>query len=73
MTLDDLKADKALSFWLKEQIEKISERDILDAINDAELLLGALAGRFKIMTGAELYQDGLLSVPLIHCDSHTNL
>jgi hypothetical protein len=39
--------DSATTFWLKEQITQSKERDILDAINDAETLLLVLHNRFN--------------------------
>ena len=44
-----LLADPSTSFWLKEQIEKLPERDILDAAFDAELLPRVADKRFKTL------------------------
>ena len=37
--------DPAISFWLKEQIKASKNRDIVDTINDAVLLLKILNTR----------------------------
>ena len=41
--------DPSVSYWLKEQIRASKERDILDALCDAELLVAVLAEREKLM------------------------
>lgn len=46
----NLKDCPSTSFWLKQQLNVIGERDIVDALNDVETLLGVLNLRFKSMT-----------------------
>lgn len=70
MTEQNLINDPAVSYWLKDQINKISERDLLDAISDAELLLSVLAGRYRAAFGVELYAGDVFGVLDIKCDSH---
>jgi len=43
----ELLNDPTISFWLKDQIQKLSERDILDVARDAELLAKVADQRFK--------------------------
>ena len=42
--------DPSASRWLKEQINITSERDIVDAMSDAEALLMVLHARWNTMT-----------------------
>lgn len=42
--------DPSTSYWLREQIEKSKERDILDLLNDTESLVLILKARLKAMT-----------------------
>ena len=44
-TLEQIMADPATSFWLKEALQKAITRDLVDALNDAEVLLAVLQGR----------------------------
>ena len=39
--------DPSASTWLKSQINKSKERDPVDALNDAEVLVEVLAARLK--------------------------
>jgi hypothetical protein len=39
--------DKSTSRWLQEQVNKINQRDLCDAINDVEALLAVLNERFN--------------------------
>lgn len=39
--------DPAVSFWLKSQIQGLNKRDVLDALNDAELLVSICKKRFN--------------------------
>ena len=43
----ELIEDPSVSFWLKEQISKIGERDILDSLTDAEALVSLLNDRLQ--------------------------
>ncbi|AIW22497.1 hypothetical protein F0267_28295 [Vibrio coralliilyticus] len=38
-------ADPACSFWIKKQLEATKQRDPIDALNDAELLVAILKQR----------------------------
>ena len=38
MTTNDLLTDPCVSFWLKDAIKSLSNRDTLDALRDVELL-----------------------------------
>ena len=42
--------DPAMSYWLKEQIQGLGNRDIVDAINDIETLLGEANRRLSEIT-----------------------
>jgi len=42
---EDVLNDPAISFWLKEQIKKTKNRDVLDSLRDAELLVSLLEQR----------------------------
>lgn len=43
--------DPACSFWLKEALEKSLNRDPVDALNDAEILMAVLRGRLNALMG----------------------
>jgi hypothetical protein len=49
MSVDEqeLMENPAVSYWLKTAITNTKERDIVDALNDAELLLAILNARFS--------------------------
>jgi len=42
-------SDPSTSYWLRQQIKDSEERDILDALKDAELLAAILQKRFDHM------------------------
>ncbi len=44
-TEKQLLADFSVSFWLKKAIKETSQRDCLDSLRDAELLLSVLEQR----------------------------
>lgn len=48
-TTDDVLSDPAMSYWLKDAIKKSEQRDICDALNDAEFLVGYLRQKLEIM------------------------
>lgn len=70
MTENDLIADPSISYWLKEQLKNSAERDLLDAINDAEMLLSVLAGKYRERFGVELYAGGRFDIIDLKRDSH---
>lgn len=39
------------SRWLKEQLQATQERDVLDALCDAEVLVSCLKRRFELLAG----------------------
>jgi hypothetical protein len=41
----ELLADPTISFWFKKALKDLVERDLLDALNDAELLVAVLKRR----------------------------
>lgn len=47
----DLKANPAVSYWLKGAIEALENRDILDAVADAKLLSDIMQARYTALTG----------------------
>lgn len=49
MDIDKIVADPATSYWLKNQLQAIDQRDLVDQINDTEILLEALKQRFENM------------------------
>ncbi len=51
MRLDELKQNPAVSFWLKEALTKLENRDILDAVADAKILFDAMSERYTEVTG----------------------
>ena len=42
---DRVLADRSCSFWIKNQLEVTKQRDPVDALNDAELLVAILKQR----------------------------
>jgi len=38
LSYDSVLADPTVSYWLKERIEELKERDPVDALNDIEVL-----------------------------------
>ena len=42
MTKEETLADGSTSFWLRNAINSVERRDILDALNDAEALLALI-------------------------------
>ena len=42
--------DPSISYWLKNQIKRINERDVLDALNDTQILIDLLNSRFRSTT-----------------------
>lgn len=46
-TPEQILADPAASFWLKEALQKAITRDPVDALNDAEILTAVLQGRLN--------------------------
>lgn len=51
MTESDILNDPATSYWLKEQISVASNRDIVDFLADAELLVAVLKTRLEKQLG----------------------
>jgi hypothetical protein len=49
----ELLANPAISFWLKDQIRHINQRDVLDALRDAELWVELLQQRFNRQTNLQ--------------------
>ncbi|EKF9121552.1 hypothetical protein O1B25_003420 [Vibrio cholerae] len=45
-----LLSDPSTSNWLKEQLDLTKKRDLVDALNDAEVLVTVLESRLKIVT-----------------------
>lgn len=43
--------DPAISYWLKKAIVSALDRDLVDAVNDAELLLSVLSARLEEIQG----------------------
>lgn len=41
---------KAASFWLKDAVQQLENRDLLDALADAEMLLGMMKKRYAEAT-----------------------
>ena len=46
-TEEGLLTDNSISFWLKSQINETKERDLLDALRDAEILTLVLQSRLN--------------------------
>ncbi len=44
---EQILADPAASFWLKEALKKALSRDPVDALNDAEILTAVLQARLN--------------------------
>lgn len=51
MTESEILNDPATSYWLKEQINAASNRDIVDVLDDAELLVAVLKKRLEKQLG----------------------
>lgn len=51
-----LQQEPSTSYWLKAQLKQTKERDIVDALNDAELLVLALKTRLTLLTQSQRYQ-----------------
>lgn len=51
-SIEEVLDDRASSFWLKEAILELKHRDILDALNDAELLAQLMRQRYDETLGA---------------------
>lgn len=51
ITIDQVLADPAASFWLKDALRSAMERDPVDAANDAEVLAKLLAERCRTLLG----------------------
>lgn len=49
--IDDLLSDLSISFWLKNALTSALERDAVDALNDAELLVVVLKNRLDHIFG----------------------
>ncbi|EGR0592913.1 TPA: hypothetical protein AB5C39_003383 [Vibrio mimicus] len=45
-----LLSDPSTSNWLKEQLDLTKKRDLVDALNDAEVLVTVLESRLKTVT-----------------------
>ncbi|EKA4522886.1 hypothetical protein OLI68_003187 [Vibrio cholerae] len=45
-----LLSDPSTSNWLKEQLDLTQKRDLVDALNDAEVLVKVLESRLKTVT-----------------------
>lgn len=50
-TPKEIENDLSMSYWLKDAIAKSEQRDICDALNDAEFLVGFLREKLKIAQG----------------------
>lgn len=50
-TENEILNDPAMSYWLKDAIKKAEQRDICDALNDAEFLVGYLRQKLEIVQG----------------------
>lgn len=48
-TVNRVLADPSVRFWVKEQLHAASKRDLLDALNDAELLRRTLQNALDSM------------------------
>lgn len=48
---NELTRDRGTSFWLKDAMATMKERDICDALNDAEMLVIYLHKKFNEMHG----------------------
>ena len=51
-TENEILNDPAMSYWLKDAIKKSEQRDIVDALNDAEFLVGYLRQKLDIIQGS---------------------
>jgi hypothetical protein len=51
-------SDPTTSIWLREQLLKTRQRDLLDALNDAETLLAVLQARWT-KAGGDPWRDSL--------------
>lgn len=45
-------ASPSVSFWLKDALRAMTGRDVVDALNDAELLVKVLTARFEEILGS---------------------
>lgn len=50
-TDNEILNDPAMSYWLKDAIVKSDDRDICDALNDAEFLVGYLRQKLESVQG----------------------
>lgn len=50
-TVAELKADPSVSYWLKNALDALESRDILDAVADAKLLSDIMQARYTAATG----------------------
>lgn len=46
-TESEILHDPAASHWLKDQIKETAERDVVDALRDAEILVAVLDARYS--------------------------
>lgn len=51
INIDDVLKDPSTSFWLKDAIKTLSNRDIVDAVNDAEILASLMKDRLNSIQG----------------------
>jgi hypothetical protein len=49
----DVLADPACSYWLRDRIREVLERDPLDALRDAETLVAILEARWRSRSSPE--------------------
>ena len=50
-TIEQVLADPCASFWLRDAIVALLNRDVVDAANDAELLAVLMSNRCKAVVG----------------------
>jgi hypothetical protein len=51
--LAEISADQAISYWLRDSVLSAIERDPVDAVKDAEILLEILQLRVSVILDAE--------------------
>jgi len=49
ITADELLEDRAVSFWLKNALTTALQRDAVDALHDANLLVKALENHLQVI------------------------
>lgn len=51
ITADELLEDRTVSFWLKNALTTALNRDAVDALHDAKLLVAALENHLQVIFG----------------------